>query len=101
MDYAIGNVSPLHKASTKENENLQNSKNVKRESKVYSYKEQQEEMALRRELEEKKRRQGKIKDPELTPKQKEALRIQLEKEAAIRKRLTEVSLGLSLIHFGN
>ncbi|XP_039292554.1 eIF-2-alpha kinase activator GCN1 [Nilaparvata lugens] len=75
----------------KENENLQNSKNVKRESKVYSYKEQQEEMALRRELEEKKRRQGKIKDPELTPKQKEALRIQMEKEAAIRKRLTELN----------
>ncbi|RZF42658.1 hypothetical protein LSTR_LSTR001453 [Laodelphax striatellus] len=79
----------------KENENLQNSKNVKRESKVYSYKEQQEEMALRRELEEKKRRQGKIKDPELTPKQKEALRIQLEKEAAIRKRLSELNADVA------
>lgn len=63
---------------------------MKRESKVYSYKEQQEELALRRELEEKRRREGKVKEPELTPKQKEALRQQLEKEAAIRDSLTQV-----------
>lgn len=63
---------------------------MKRESKVYSYKEQLEELALRRELEEKKRREGKLKEPELNPKQKEAMKVQLEKESAIRSRLTQL-----------
>jgi hypothetical protein len=66
---------------------------MKRESKVYSYKEQLEELQLRRELEEKRRKQGKLKEPQLTPKQKEALRLQLEKESAIRARLSEVTMG--------
>lgn len=35
--------------------------NMKRESKAYSYKDQLEELQLRREIEEKKRREGKIK----------------------------------------
>jgi len=64
---------------------------MKRESKVYSYKEQLEELQLRRELEEKRRKQGKLKEPQLTPKQKEALRLQLEKESAIRARLNELN----------
>lgn len=76
----------------KESDNSLNMKNMKRESKVYTFKEQQEELALRRELEEKKRKQGKIKEPELTQKQKEALRQQLEKENAIRDRLTQVRI---------
>ncbi|XP_049938173.1 eIF-2-alpha kinase activator GCN1 [Schistocerca serialis cubense] len=71
-----------------------NIKNMKRESKAYSYKEQLEELQLRRELEEKKRREGKLKEPELTPKQKEILRLQLEKESAIRARLTELNSNL-------
>lgn len=71
---------------------------MKRESKVYSFKEQQEELALRRELEEKKRKEGKIKQPELTPKQKEAMRLQLEKEGIIRTALTVVS-KLSICYF--
>lgn len=64
---------------------------MKRESKLYSYKDQMEELQLRRELEERKRREGKIKQPELTPKQKEMIRVQLKKEAAIRARLAEIN----------
>ncbi|KAJ4427091.1 hypothetical protein ANN_24706 [Periplaneta americana] len=77
--------------SGKDTENELNAKNMKRESKVYSYKEQLEELQLRRELEEKKRKQGKLKEPQLTPKQKEALRLQLEKESMIRAKLTELN----------
>ncbi|XP_014262100.1 eIF-2-alpha kinase activator GCN1 [Cimex lectularius] len=73
--------------SNKDNDSSLNIKNMKRESKVYSYKEQQEEIALRKELEDKKRKEGKLTEPELTPKQKEMVKIQLEKEAFIRNRL--------------
>ncbi|XP_021942062.1 eIF-2-alpha kinase activator GCN1, partial [Zootermopsis nevadensis] len=80
--------------SGKDSENELNVKNVKRESKVYSYKEQLEELQLRRELEEKRRKQGKLKEPQLTPKQKETLRLQLQRESAIRARLTELNKRL-------
>lgn len=66
--------------------------NLKRESKAYSYKEQLEELQLRRELEEKKRKEGKIKEPQYTPKQLEAIKNQKIKEQAIRDRLREVHL---------
>ena len=71
-------------------ENAADLMNVKRESKAYSYKEQLEEIALRKEIEEKKKREGKWKEPKLTPKQKELLANQLEKESAIRKKIQEV-----------
>lgn len=83
--------------ATKDSENELNARNMKRESKVYSYKEQLEELQLRRELEEKRRKAGKFKEPELTPKQKEALRQQLAKESAIRQRLDGLNNQISAI----
>lgn len=65
--------------------------NMKRESKAYSYKDQLEELQLRRELAERKKQDGKNAAPkELSQKQKEAIRIQTNKENTIRKKLTEV-----------
>ena len=46
---------------------------------------------MRRELEEKKKREGKWQEPKMTPKQKEAFNIQLEKEAIIKNRLKALS----------
>lgn len=69
--------------------NSQKATNIKRENKAYSYKEQMEDIALRKELEEKKRKEGKLVEPKLTPKQKEALDTHLEKESLIRRRLEE------------
>ena len=71
-------------------ESILNVKNIKRESKAYSYKEQMEELELRKELEAKKKQKGLVEE-DLTPKQKEAMKIQLEKESAIRARLKSVS----------
>ncbi|KAF7282220.1 hypothetical protein GWI33_003020 [Rhynchophorus ferrugineus] len=65
--------------------------NLKRESKAYSYKEQLEELQLRRELEEKKKKEGKIKPPSFTAKQLEAIKNQRIKERSIRDRLTELN----------
>lgn len=67
-----------------------NSMNMKRESKAYSFKDQQEELQLRRELYEKRKKEGKIKEPKLTPKQEEAVKAQFVKENAVRNRLTEM-----------
>uniref|UniRef100_A0A7G3AWK1 Putative translational activator gcn1 n=1 Tax=Lutzomyia longipalpis TaxID=7200 RepID=A0A7G3AWK1_LUTLO len=64
---------------------------MKRENKVYSYKEQVEELQLRREIEEKRRKEGKAKPIQLTPKQKEAIKNQTDKENAIRARLTDIN----------
>jgi hypothetical protein len=66
------------------------SMNQKRESKAYSYKEQMEEIALRKELDEKKKREGTYVEPKLTPKQKEMLNTALEKEAKVRAEVAEV-----------
>lgn len=77
-----------------ENEIL-NAMNMKRESKVYSFKEQQEELQLRRELYEKKKKEGKIKEPKLTPKQEEAIKAQHAKENTIRQKLTEMNTTIT------
>ena len=69
--------------------NSQKATNIKRESKAYSYKEQMEDIALRKELEEKKRKEGKMVEPKLNSKQKEVLEAHLEKESAIRGRIRE------------
>lgn len=58
---------------------------------MYSYKEQLEELQLRRELEEKKRKEGKVKPPQYTPKQLEAIKNQKIKEQGIRSRLAELN----------
>lgn len=64
--------------------------NMKRESKAYSYKDQLEELQLRRELEEKRRKEGKIKEPQYTTKQLDAINAQRKKEELIRNRLKKV-----------
>ncbi|XP_058447618.1 stalled ribosome sensor GCN1 [Malaya genurostris] len=68
-----------------------NTAHLKRENKAYSYKEQLEELQLRGEIEEKRRKEGKSKPPQLTPKQKEAIEKQTEKEKAIKARLRELN----------
>lgn len=60
-------------------------RNMKRESKVYSYQEQLEEIQLRKELEEKRKRAG--KGPAYTAKQIEAIKTQLAKESLIREQV--------------
>ena len=63
------------------------SHNMKRENKAYSYKEQLEEQKLRKELEAKRAKEGKLKAPELTPKQKEVMKLTLAKESETRARV--------------
>ncbi|KAK7871251.1 hypothetical protein R5R35_007540 [Gryllus longicercus] len=62
-------------------------RNVKRESKAYSYREQLEELQLRRELREKRRAEGKLRAPSPSPKQREAMKAALAREGATRARL--------------
>lgn len=64
---------------------------LKRENKAYSYKEQIEELQLRREIEEKKRKEGKAKPIQLTSKQQDIIRNQTEKEQLIRDRLQSLN----------
>lgn len=75
-------------------DDIMNTMNMKRESKAYSFKEQQEELQLRRELYEKRKKEGKIQQQKLTPKQEEALKAQTTKESAIRQRLTKLKADL-------
>ncbi|TTP43320.1 eIF-2-alpha kinase activator GCN1 [Bagarius yarrelli] len=63
--------------------------NLRRENKVYSFKEQIIELELKEEIKKKK---GIKEEVQLTNKQREMIQNQLEKEAAIRKKLTELDL---------
>ncbi|XP_061399110.1 stalled ribosome sensor GCN1 [Musca vetustissima] len=72
-------------------DDLYSTTGLKRENKAYSYKEQIEELQLRREIEEKKRKDGKAKPIKLTPKQEEVIRNQTEKEQQIKNRLRELN----------
>ncbi|KAH8265984.1 hypothetical protein KR038_007114, partial [Drosophila bunnanda] len=63
---------------------------IKRENKVYSYKEQLEEIQLRREIDEKRQKEGKSKTIKLTQKQEEQIKNQAEKELRIRLRLSQL-----------
>lgn len=74
----------LYDKSVLPNNEEEKTSQIRRENKAYSYKEQLEELQLRKELELKK---GKSKEIQMTPKQKEAVKNQLEKEAAIRSKL--------------
>ncbi|KAJ3604484.1 hypothetical protein NHX12_029224 [Muraenolepis orangiensis] len=68
-----------------------NKGSMKRENKAYSYKEQIFELELQEEMRKKKG----IKDEvQLSTKQKEMLQIQMEREAAIRKRLQDLDREL-------
>ncbi|KAI1900715.1 hypothetical protein AGOR_G00052750 [Albula goreensis] len=65
--------------------------NLKRENKAYSFKEQIIELELQQEIKKKK---GIKEEVQLTSKQKELMHNQLEKEAAIRKKLQGLDMEL-------
>ncbi|KAH8346010.1 hypothetical protein KR084_004221, partial [Drosophila pseudotakahashii] len=60
---------------------------IKRENKVYSYKEQLEEIQLRREIDEKRAKEGKLKTTRYTQKQEEQIKNQMEKELRVKLRI--------------
>lgn len=75
----------------------ESTKNMKRESRVYSYKEQLEEIQLRKELEEKRRLSG--KPVTYSAKQKEAIKTQMAKEKIIRENVAKVYIFFDLLTF--
>lgn len=87
----------LYDKSVIPNQDEQQTGQIKRENKAYSYKEQLEELQLRREIEEKKRKEGKLKAPQLTPKQKEAIKNQTDKEMVIRIKCKDLNDNLSRV----
>jgi hypothetical protein len=78
----------LYDKSVLPNNEEEKTSQIRRENKAYSYKEQLEELQLRKEIEQKK---GKSKEVQMTPKQKEAVKNQLEKETAIRAKLATIN----------
>lgn len=83
----------LYNSSILENGAGDSARNMKRESKAYSYREQLEEIQLRKELDEKKKKSG--KGPTYTPKQIEAMKVQLAKEGTIRTQVAELNSKVS------
>ncbi|XP_041673562.1 eIF-2-alpha kinase activator GCN1 isoform X1 [Drosophila eugracilis] len=63
---------------------------LKRENKVYSYKEQLEEIQLRREIDEKREKEGKLKTIKYTQKQEEQIKNQMEKELRVKMRIQQL-----------
>ncbi|XP_037948421.1 eIF-2-alpha kinase activator GCN1 [Teleopsis dalmanni] len=86
--YLTPNGELYDKSVIPNNEDIYSTVGLKRENKVYSYKEQLEELQLRREIEEKRKKEGKAKPSQLTPKQQEVIKIQTEKENLIKERLS-------------
>lgn len=84
----------LYDKSVIPNQDEQPTGQIRRENKAYTYKEQLEELQLKREIEEKRRKEGKAKPPQLTPKQKEAIKNQTDKENAIRLKCKELNENL-------
>jgi len=70
---------------------VQQDGNVRRENKLYSYKDQMEEMQLRKEIEKKKGKKPTEAAPKLSKKQEEQLAATKEKEAAIRDKLMKLN----------
>lgn len=69
------------------NDDIFSSSGLRKDKNIYNCKEQLEELQIRKEIEEKKRREGKLKAPILTAKQQEIIKNQTEKEIAIKARL--------------
>ena len=74
--------------------------NIRRENKLYSYKEQMADLELRKELEKKKGKPAEA-PPKLTKKQEEQVQAQLQKESDIRAKVqaldTDICRGYQLL----
>lgn len=108
-DHSLGNVTDdeyftfltpdgelYDKSVIPNSDEIYSTSGLKRENKAYSYKEQIEELQLKREIEEKKRKEGKAKPIKLTLKQQEVIRNQTEKEQQIKTRLKDLSHKLKV-----
>ncbi|GAB6030116.1 hypothetical protein CHUAL_005795 [Chamberlinius hualienensis] len=70
-------------------------KNIKKESKLYSYKDQMDELELRKEIEAKKLAKGIKAKPGMTPKQEEAMKNELARESVIRNRISSLCVKVT------
>ncbi|KAB7504018.1 eIF-2-alpha kinase activator GCN1 [Armadillidium nasatum] len=74
-------------------QNELNVKNVKKTTKAYSHKEQMMMLEEKKKEMEKRRKEGKL---DLTPKQREVMKIELEKEAVVRKKIKDLNDKVSM-----
>ena len=63
---------------------------MRRENKLYSYKDQLAELELRKELEKKKGKSVKKEAPKLSKKQQEMMEETLKRESDVRRRMQQV-----------